>query len=203
MATDEELLEAWRGGDRSAGDELFERHFQSLYRFFTRKAVVDVADLVQRTFLACVEGKERFRNDSSIRTYLFSIARHELYGYWRKKKRAEKFDASVTSLHDLAPTPSEVAAGRQDGRLLLEALRRIPLDLQIAIELYYWEGMRGPELAAVLEIPEGTVRSRLRRGVQALRQRLEELASSPERLEETMTELDDWAASIEREIPTG
>ena len=58
-----------------------------------------------------------------------------------------------------------------------EALRRIPLELQVALELYYWEGMAGPELAAALDLPEGTVRTRLRRGRQLVREQLTELGA--------------------------
>jgi RNA polymerase sigma-70 factor (ECF subfamily) len=55
---------------------------------------------------------------------------------------------------------------------LLAGLHALPLDLQLALELRYWEDQSGPELAAILELPEGTVRSRLRRGLEALRDAL-------------------------------
>jgi DNA-directed RNA polymerase specialized sigma24 family protein len=56
-ATDIELLEAWRGGDRRAGEQLFERHYAAVARFFRNKLEFGVDDLIQRTFLACVEGR--------------------------------------------------------------------------------------------------------------------------------------------------
>lgn len=170
------LLDRWRAGDRAAGNELFQRHFDSLYRFLSRKIDGDAADLVQRTLLGCVEARDRFRGEASFRTFLFAIARNELYGFWRQRKKNNNLDFSVSSLEDLGPTPSRVVAKRRDQVLLLEALHHIPLDLQIAIELHYWEGMRGPELARVLEIPEGTVRSRVRRAKEALRAKMTELA---------------------------
>ena len=85
-------------------------------------------------------------------------------------------------------------------RLLLRALRSIPLDLQIAIELHYWEGMSGRELAEVLEIPEGTVRSRLRRAQEALEAAMAVHAEDPESLASTRAELDKWAASLAQVI---
>jgi RNA polymerase sigma-70 factor (ECF subfamily) len=81
-------------------------------------------------------------------------------------------------------------------RLLLEGLRRIPLDYQVALELYHWEGMTGPELAEALDIPEATVRSRLRRGVERLRERMQEIAESGEQLKSTLANLDNWAESL-------
>jgi RNA polymerase sigma-70 factor (ECF subfamily) len=80
-----------------------------------------------------------------------------------------------TSVHELAPSPSHELRHRDERQHLLEALRRLPLDLQVVLELHYWEGLRGPELAEVLEIPEGTVRSRLRLGRDRLRRCLAEL----------------------------
>lgn len=185
MDDDAALLEAWRGGDRAAGEQLFERHFDAIFRFFERKGVPDVGDLVQRTFLGCVEARDRFRGGATFRTFLFAIARHELYGFFRGRKQA--LDFGVSSLADLAPGPSTIARTRDLHDLLLAALRVIPLDLQLALELRFWEGLSGPELAAALEVPEGTVRSRLRRALDALREALRAheagaklLASMPE-----------------------
>ena len=90
MGTDAELLERWRSGDREAGNELFERHFHSICRFFENKISGDIEELVQSTFLACVDGRDKFRGQSSFRTYLFSIARYQLYGYFRRNQRDGK-----------------------------------------------------------------------------------------------------------------
>jgi RNA polymerase sigma-70 factor (ECF subfamily) len=198
---DEELLEAWRGGDQDAGSALFERHFDSLYRFFRNKAHGPVEDLVQDTFLACVGRRDALRGDASFRTYLFTVARHELYAHWRKHaRRADDVDIGEISLADLATSPSGLIARRAEHKLLLQALRAIPLDLQIALELTYWENMDGPELAEILGIPEGTVRSRLRRARELLEARMSELAEDPGVLQSTTTDLDGWARSLAAEV---
>jgi len=178
--SDEHLLAGWRAGDRRMGEQLFERHFDAVYRFFSSKAdASEISDLVQQTFLACVEAVESFEGHSSVRTYIFAIARHQLFRHYRKRTRQPHFDPAVSSIADLAPSPSSLLAGRQETRLLAEAMRGIPLDLQIAIELRFLEDLTGPEIACVLNLPEGTVRSRLRRGLEALRARLDQLAASP------------------------
>jgi RNA polymerase sigma-70 factor (ECF subfamily) len=192
---DLDLLERWRAGDAEAGSDLFEHHFDAVHRFFVNKAPADAADLVQRTFLACVEARDRFRQQSSFRTFLFAIAHHELLAHWRKRARAD-LDPSVSSLRDLDPSPSTMLARVAEERHLLEALRSVPMELQIALELFYWEGLTGAELAEVLGVPEGTARSRLRRGLELLRKRLEELDRSPVRLASTLASLDGWARSI-------
>lgn len=202
-ASDFELLDAWKAGDAAAGNELFERHFESVYRFLDRKTGGDAADLVQRVFLGCVEARDRFRQASSFRTFIFSIARNELYAHWRKRKKSEGVDFGVTSIQDLDPTPSQAMLQRQQHQLLLMALRSLPLDSQLALELHYWEGMSGPQLAEVLEIPEGTVRSRLRRAREGLEARVRELAASPEVLTSTVSDLDGWAKSLREALDGG
>jgi len=97
---------------------------------------------------------------------------------------------------DIAPSPTAVVADKVEQRILLEALRQIPLDYQIALELQLWEGLTGPEMAEVLGLAEPGVRSRLSRAKRALKERIEQLADSPARLESTTSNLEQWAASL-------
>ncbi len=198
MPTDLELLQRWRAGDAASGSALFERHFDALCRFFRNKlGGVGVDDLIQRTFLALVEHREQFRGDSSFRTYLFTVARHELYAHLERSGRdAARFDPLVHSAHDHGASPTTVVAQRREQRLLLEALRRIPIELQLVLELFYWEDLAAPELGRILEVPEGTVRTRLRRGRQLLEQALHELGDGDAALSTTLAGLEDWARSI-------
>ena len=195
---DFDLLESWQGGDRAAGDKLFERHFRSLFRFFRNKVDDAVAeDLTQAVFLACVDGKDRFRQLASFRTYLFSIARNHLFMHFRKRGRQEKvMEFETVSVADLGASPGTIAAERDEQKLLLKALRRIPVDFQLAVELYYWEGMSTKELAGVLGIPEGTVRSRLTRAREHLAKQMDEIAASPDLAKTTMMDFEKWAKSL-------
>lgn len=191
------LLEAWRGGDQKAGNQLFNRHFDAICRFFANKVSSDVDDLIQRTFMACVESKDGFRGEASFRGYLFGVARNILRRHYRDKRyKGERFDALEVSVHDMGPGPSMLVAERREQQLLLQALRQLPLDHQITLELYYWESMSGSELAAVLGIPEGTVRGRIRRAKQLLEESLAELSESPELLRSTVANLEDWAKGL-------
>lgn len=199
---DFELLQAWRDGDSKAGNDLFHRHFDSICRFFSNKLQGDVEDLIQRTFLACVEGRDRFSGQASFRAYLFGIARNVLHRYFRDKSRQQKrFSSLESSAADVAPGPSLLLAEKREQRLLLTALRRLPLDHQITLELYYWENLSGPELAGILELPEGTVRGRIRRAKQLLEEELKACADSPELLRSTIADLESWARSLQRESP--
>jgi RNA polymerase sigma-70 factor (ECF subfamily) len=196
--SDPELLDAWRGGDVRAGNELFRRYFAQLSRFFRNKADTGVEDLIQSTFLACVEGRDRFRETSSFRTYLFAIARYHLYGHYRRQRRAVDF--SQTSIVDLGASPSAPLGRREETTALLRALRSIPLEYQIVLELTYWEGMKAPEVAEILEIPANTVRGRLSRARAALRQALADGNLSAEVLRSTLADLDGWAERVRADV---
>ena len=201
MANDIELLEAWRAGDRQAGSALFERHFDSVCRFFANKVDRDVDDLVQRTFIACVEGKERFRGQSSFRTYLFGVAHNVLRSHLRKRKReGDRFEIGLSSVFDMGLNPTVLVAQRKEQTLTLQALRRIPLDHQIVLELYYWEDMTAADLAEVLELPEGTVRGRIRRAKKLLEEQLVALADDDAILQSTISGLESWARSLRAKV---
>ena len=196
MGEDRELLEAWREGDDEAGRRLVERHFATVERFFFNKVGELSADLIQLTFLRVLEARTRVRPDANLRAYLLGIARNVLYEHYRRvRKDLERIDFGSQSVAELVPTPSSQLAGAQEVQQLLRALKRIPLEYQIVLELYYWEDMRSREVAEVLELPEGTARSRIRRAKQLLEQQLAALAAQ-QGAHESTTNLEQWAARI-------
>lgn len=171
---DGKLLEAWASGDRKAGETLLQRHYQVLYRFFRNKVSEGVEDLMQQTMLACTRAVGRFRGESAFRSFLLGIARRELLMYFRRRSRKdaplEPLEISVAGLLD---SPSQVAVLRNEQELVAEAMRHIPVDLQITLELYYWEELKVAEVAEVTEVAVGTVKSRLSRARALLRAWLE------------------------------
>lgn len=193
-----ELLEAWRGGDNTAGSTLLRRHFRTLYRFFRSKVSEGAEDLVQQTMLACAESAHRFRGDSSFKTYLLAIARTQLLMYLRKfARKGKKVEALETSIADMMGSPSVAVAGKDEPRLVLLALRHIPLDLQIAVELHYWEEMRVNDIAVVVGVPAGTVKSRLNRARRLVREWILKAEEFPAALRETTAgDVGSWARSL-------
>jgi RNA polymerase sigma factor (sigma-70 family) len=165
-AEDLELLERWGRGDREAGALLFGRHFDALYGFLRKRAVGSVDDLMQQTLLACVEGRARFRGDSSFRTYLLQIARYQLYAHYRRMRQTQwtETDACATD-----PSPSAKLVRKQNEQSVLRALRKLPPIFQAVLKLNFFDELTGPEIAELLCIPEATVRSRLRRALDRLR----------------------------------
>jgi len=174
-ADDDALFSAWMGGDRDAGSTLVERHYDAIVRFFRTKAGDLSDDLVQRTFLAVAEAGDRYRGSASFRAFLFGIARNVFLEFLRTSVRDRQRDPDfgVSSVVDLR-TGASTRLGRQDEqRLLVTCLQQLPVDLQVAVELYYWDALSVPELAEVQGVPEGTVKSRLFRARTLLREALE------------------------------
>jgi RNA polymerase sigma-70 factor (ECF subfamily) len=201
VADDRELLERWSGGDNGAARTLFQRYFDALYRFFRTKTDDGTEDLIQETFLACVTHRERFQAADSFRCYLFGVARNVLRMHFRKKRNADvPVDMGEMSVADVMQGPSTLLAQKAEHRLLLEGLRRLPVDQQIALELYLWEGMTARELGDVFGTGEEAARSRVRRARAQLQKILGELAASPTVLESTLSDLDGWARQLRAEI---
>ncbi|MFO7562317.1 MAG: sigma-70 family RNA polymerase sigma factor [Enhygromyxa sp.] len=201
MSTDEELLAAWGQGDRAAGSELFTRHYSTVRRFFANKADDAAEDLIQQTFASCVAGRARFEGRSSFRTYLLGIARNLLRQHWEARRgRGQHIDIEEVSLAELGAGPSTLISRDRDHRRLLDALRQVPLEQQIILELYYWEGLSGSALGEALGVGEDTARSRLRRAKVALGKefrRLERFAGVPESTDEN---LERWAFDLRAKI---
>ena len=201
MSSDLELLKGWRAGDRAAGNELFKRHYKPIYNFFRNKVDDGIEDLVQRTFLACLEAAERFREEASLRTFLFGIAHNLLRDRFRRSRRAgEAVDIETQSVVDLGASPTSVMAARDEENLLVQALRRIPVAAQVILELYFWEDMTGAEIGAILGVPENTARSRLRRAKEQLAEVMEKLQASPELLASTLSNIEAWAGGLREQL---
>jgi len=193
---DLQLLVAWREGDRSAGDQLLRKHVSGLRRFFRNKVDREVDDLVQRTFLACTKAKDTFEGRASFRTLLFVLARRQLIRFYERMSKHNVEDIEGRSVEDLRTSPSQLVARRKEHTLLLAALRRLPLELQTAVELHYWESMTTAELAEVLEIPQGTVKSRLRRAREALCKELGAIERDGQRQPTTPSDLETWTRAL-------
>jgi RNA polymerase sigma factor (sigma-70 family) len=163
------LLERWRSGDQKAGQDLFTRHLESVYRFFENKVGADAEELVQGTFLACVRSRDQFRGQSSFRTFLFAIARHELYGYFRRASHDDRFDAEVTSIEQVVTSIGGRVDRARRADQLRAALLQLPADQQLLLELHYWHDLDAAGLAEVFESTAGAIRVRLLRARRALR----------------------------------
>lgn len=202
--SDGTLVDAWKTGDARAGEVLFERYYPSVARFFFNKTdEASAQDLIQRTFLACIEGLQRLQASDNFRGYLFGVAYRSLCKHYERQARERgQLNVSDMSVADLAArTPTQVFAEREEQRLLLQALRAIPLEYQVLLELLYWEKMIVADIAVAMQIPLGTAKTRVRRGRQLLEEAMHALSDSPELKRSTLDNLERWAAEIKSASP--
>lgn len=198
--TDHQLLDAWRAGDRDAGEELFIRHKTAVTNLF-RRNVRDrkqILDLVQKTFLAVLENRADREVTGSVRGWLLGVAFYTMTRFFRDERRPLELGADewIASLESVEPDPVYLLELSDEQRLLMKALRRLDFKYQVLFELNYWEKISCDEIAGILGLPKGTVRSRLQLGRSALQKQLAELADSPELLTTTTMSLSAWQQGI-------
>jgi len=208
--TDAELLEAWAADDRTAGGVLLDRHFDPLHRFFINKVHEDaVSDLAQDTLLVCVKSRGNFRSESKFRTFLLGIARHQLLHHYRRRKRKEgrldPIDPQEESANSVLEPQrmSSLLVRRREQALMLAALRTIPIDYQVVLELFFWEDLTGHECATILEIGLGAVKGRLSRAKLALREALEQAEAPPADKASVTESMGEWIMGIHDFILAG
>lgn len=199
--SDGELLRAWAAGDGESGNVLVARHFDALYGFFRTKLGGEIDDLIQRTFLAALASHARLRDDEAFRGYLFAIARNELYADLRQRLGKVAVDIGASSIDALAddrtvPSPASQIGNRAEQILLLRGLRRLPLDDQIALELFYWKELSAAEIGEIFGQPASTIRTRLQRARARLEGLLAELSNDARLVESTIDGFERWSASL-------
>jgi RNA polymerase sigma-70 factor (ECF subfamily) len=145
----------------------------------------EAEDVAQEAFLSLHRHGHRFRRESKFSTFVFRVTanaalnRRRTLG--RKNARLVALKSRQDAGDDLPSSPRDpesVASGKEVQIRVQEALLRLPEDLRMAIVLYDIEGLAYREIAAVLGVPEGTVKSRIHRARNALRDRLESLVAS-------------------------
>lgn len=169
--TERRLLTRWRAGDRDAGDALLRRYAPVLYRFFSRRVSHNVEELVQRTLLACAQGIERYEGRASFKSYLIGIAQNQFLMNIRSEAK-ERHRSTLPTPEPPSQTPSQLLAVKQEHRQLLETLMHVNEEYRGVLKLFYWQGLSVEEISNQLEIPVGTVKSRLARGRESVRQGL-------------------------------
>ena len=168
---DRELLIAWQAGDRRAGDALLVRYYSILRRFFVNKVPRDhVDDLVQTTFVQSLGAFKTFEGRSSVKTFVLTIAYRMLARHFRTKgRKQDRLDPLVDTVEAMSTGIFSKLARQIEQEILLEALRRLPIEDQTVLELYYWEQLTSREAAEILGVLEPTFKSKLRRAKERLR----------------------------------
>ena len=169
---DEWLVVRCQLGERPAFDELIQRWHEPLWKYLRRLTGEDEAaqDIAQDVWLRVLRGIGRLRDGSKLRPWLFGIARRAAMDRLREQYAtpiAGEVDVTAIAAADL---PVEL---EEELRTMQEELTRLPVIEREALTLYYLQELSLVEVAEVLGVPVGTVKSRLFRARQLLRRELD------------------------------
>ena len=187
---DLEWVDRWRAGDEGAFETLMKRHERRVFGLLMRMMGdrTEAEDVFQETFLNLHRNGHRFRRESRFSTFVYRVAvnaalnRRRSLG--RRRARLENLSTRQAAGDDLpsAPRgPEDAAQGGQIQARVQEEIERLSPNLRAPLVMYDLEGLPYAEIAEVLGLAEGTVKSRIHRARQALRERLTDLRDPGER----------------------
>ncbi len=170
-AEDLRLVESVLRGDTEAFSALISRH-QSLvagvaWRYGVRRE--DIEDVVSEVMIKAYRNLHRYRPDHPFSTWLYRLAANLVLDRARRARKERGRTEMPAQVEDTAPGPREGMESRERVALLRAALSHIDPRYREALFLVYVEGMKVDEAARVLDLPQGTVKTRLMRGREALR----------------------------------
>lgn len=163
-------------GDDEAFAVLVRRHQKKLLNYFARASVqYDCEDLVQQTFLRLHRYRTRYRQTAKFTTFLFLLARQVWIDELRRRTRQERLaEGLAAEPHPEHAAPAAADAGASGGLDLAQALAALPEGLRQVVELGVYQDLPYAEIAAILKIPVGTVKSRMFTALARLRAHWEE-----------------------------
>ena len=184
---DRQLVERAQRGDKHAFGLLVSKYQRKLSRLLSRfvRDQAEVEDVAQEAFVKAYRALPSFRGDSAFYTWLYRIgintAKNYLVAMGRRaptvtdfdSEEAEEFDGG-DQLRDIN-TPESLLMTKQIANTVNEAMTRLPEELRAAIQLREIEGLSYEEIAAAMDCPIGTVRSRIFRAREAIAERLRPL----------------------------
>lgn len=152
-------------------DRLVEDFYQPLFRFglSLSKSEPEACDLVQQTFAQWARKGHQLRDESKVKTWLFTTLRREFLATVR---RGNRYSDEPMDEGGSEAVCDPVQADAVDATQVMALLNELPLEYREPLVLFYSRGMAYAEISEILEIPIGTVMSRLSRGKSQLRQKL-------------------------------
>ena len=171
MDADRALVEAAAAGSREAFDELICRHQTAILNLIRALVVrdADADDLAQEAFVRAWKGLRRFRGESSFRTWLYRVALNVARTEQARRRNVLRWfrPAADSPEPESAEEPIDTILARRQA--VERALQSLPEDLRAAVTLRDLHGLEYREIAKILDIPIGTVESRIFRGRERLR----------------------------------
>ena len=179
--TDEQLMAKAAKGSDTAFEELYRRYARRLKGFFFLQLGGDeelAADATHDVFLRAYEARDRYQEGRKVDTWLFTIA----YNICRNHYRSNAYEAQLMASLDAEPVTDQQIEVELDAALLDEALAQVlselPAPLHQLFSLHYQEELTIPQIAEIVGIAEGTVKSRLHKTMNMIRNKLKNYANN-------------------------
>jgi RNA polymerase sigma-70 factor (ECF subfamily) len=187
-SANQEFIERLKRGEAAAFEELVAERSGEIYGLLFRLTEnrEEARDLTQETFLRAFQNIDRFRGDADVRTWIYRIAINQArnrFRWWRRRRRdatvsldqpqGESGQSVIGTLAEPSGNPEQQTLARERELALRSALQRLGPAFRETVILRDIEGFTYEEIAETLAINVGTVKSRLARGRQELRKRLE------------------------------
>ena len=173
--TDEQLMSRAKVGNDAAFEELYHRFARRLKGFFFLQLGGDeelAADATHDVFLRAYEARNRYQEGKNVSTWLFTIA----YNICRNHYRSNAYETQLSATLDAEPVSDEQIEVQLDAAALDDALAQVlselPPPLHQLFSLHYQEELTIPQVAEIVGIPEGTVKSRLHKTMNIIRKKL-------------------------------
>ncbi len=173
--SDETLVTRIARKDRSSLDTLYLRHATPLLGFLLQitgeRGLAE--EVLQDTFLAAWQSAARFQHRSSVKTWLYGIARRQAHNALRRKNLDVTDDAALNDLPSDDPEPEATALSNVEREVVADAIARLGRTQREILTLAFAQDLSYPEMAEILDVPIGTIKSRLSNAKRLLRQILE------------------------------
>lgn len=176
-ATESQLLDAVRSGDRAAAEELVERTYPAVYASLFRLCSDGdlAADLTQETYQKAWTALAGFDGRSQLFTWLYRIAYTTFLNYIRRPRRTTSLDEPhAMELADDSPAADQVLFTSEESARLRAAVLRLPDDLRFTVTAHFWGGLPVREIAQIEEITTVAIRKRLHKAFSMLEVILDE-----------------------------
>jgi len=175
---DEEIMHLLQDGDARAFELFYDRHsgpaFSLAYRMVGNRTVAE--DVSQEAFVSIWRSRLRYQSDrGSVRTWVLGIVHHRAIDALRRNTVHDKRRASAEGIEERFEAPEQTdveAARREEARTVRAAIDELPSEQVRVIELAYFGGFSHSQIASQLEMPIGTVKGRMRLGLDKLRRTL-------------------------------
>ena len=178
--TDEQLMARAAAGSDTAFEELYRRYARRLKGFFFMQLGGDeelAADATHDVFLRAYEARNRYQEGRKVDTWLFTIA----YNICKNHYRSNAYEAQLLASLDAEPVSNQQIEVDLDAAILDEALAQVlnelPAPLHQIFSLHYQEELTIPQIAEIVGVPEGTVKSRLHKTMNIIRKKLNNYAN--------------------------